>query len=102
MVRKVRVCFDEELAWNAAETEEAGGVAVQTQTAVLLKLHAEEEPADASASELEEEKATTPPQSEAAESVGERRHLAGANWLDDWTLYFPSQKRPGRTKRRAE
>ena len=22
----------------------------------------------------------------------ERRHLAGANWLDDWTRYFPIKK----------
>ncbi|MCA9072776.1 MAG: hypothetical protein KDA84_27825, partial [Planctomycetaceae bacterium] len=88
MVRKARVCFDEELTWNATESEE-GGVAVQTQTAVLLKLHAGEEPEEGS-TELEEEGPTSE-EAKKTEPARERRHLAGANWLDDWTLYFPSQ-----------
>lgn len=100
MVRKARVCFDEELAWNLADAEE-GGVAIQTQTAVLLKLHAEEEPAEP-ATELEDEAQPTPTQPEKRDPSRERRHLAGANWLDDWTLYFPTQKRPKRKKRRAD
>lgn len=99
MVRKARVCFDEELAWNL-EHEDEGGVAVQTQTAVLLKLHIEEEPADSTTELEDDEPALTP--SDKTDSARERRHLAGANWMDDWTQYFPVPKRPPRKKRRAK
>jgi hypothetical protein len=76
---------------------EQGGVAVET--ARLCCLRAEEtlpEPLPIKEDATEEvpiEAEPVPPQPPKRNSQ-ERRHLAGANWLDDWTLYFPPPKKP--------
>ena len=88
----VRVCCDGETTWNPAE-DEHGGVAVQT--ALLCTLRTEEtlpEPLPAE-EQAGNEPEPAPPQLAKREPSKERRHLAGANWLDDWTLYFPAQKK---------
>ena len=92
MVRKARVWFDEEQAWNP-ENSEDGGVAVQLLTEALSSLSAGE-----SLPETPEAEPDTEPVSDKTSKKPARsqRHLAGANWLDDWTLYWPSS-RTGRT-----
>jgi hypothetical protein len=92
MVRKARVWIDGELAWSAEEEEE-GGVAVQTQTAVLLTLCAGESlPVEEDA-----EPDPAPPAASPQTPDKPKRHLAGANWLDDWTLFLPHRtKKPKR------
>ena len=97
MVRKARVWLDGDLAWPSEDTDSEGGVAVQTQTAVLLSLCAGESlPVEEDASEEPEPLPPAPvPKTQAPEKP--KRHLAGANWLDDWTLFLPRQtKKPKR------
>ncbi len=99
MVRKARVWFDGELTWNPAEAEEAGGIAVQTQTAELHTLRAGETLPEFLTSK-EEEAEAVPVENPSPKRAGkERRHLAGANWLDDWTCYLPAKTKPRRTKK---
>src|SRR5690606_14495222 len=88
--------LDEELTFPAG-TLEGGGVAIHTQTLLLEAVHSEEpvvetpETEEAQAepptSEVEEQK--TPEKTETDRPRSALRHLAGANWLDDWTAYFP-------------
>ena len=68
---------------------------VPTATAVLCRPRAEEtrpegSPSEKKNSDVEED---AKPETSKRDASKERRHLAGANWLDDWTLFFPSQKR---------
>lgn len=66
-------------------------------TSVLCIPRAEETRPEASPSEKKEPEAEeeTKPEPSKRGTSKERRHLAGANWLDDWTLFFPAQKLPG-------
>ncbi len=98
MVRKARVWFDEELAWDSEAAEEDGGVAVQTQTTLLTTLRNGDPVPDPVPSESEEDQETShaEPLPNSDPKPQTARHLAGADWLTDWTLYLPSQpvKRP--------
>jgi hypothetical protein len=45
----------------------------------------------------DDEPKPNPPTSKPTRSEKPKRHLAGANWLDDWTLYLPQHtKKPKR------
>ena len=93
MVRKARVWFDEELAWTPDGDEEDGAVAVQTQTGVLNQLSEGEPLPNALTSDWEGGSDADPseaPVPKPRRQTTERRHLAGANWTDDWTLYLPT------------
>lgn len=96
MVRKARVWLDGDLAWPLEDADDSGGVAVLTQTAVLLKLCAGESLPVEEAADEEPEPAPIPKKSEKP-----KRHLAGANWLDDWTRYLPTRSNPSKRKRQS-
>ncbi len=95
MVRKARVWLDGDLAWPSADLDGAGGVAVQTQSVVLLTLCAGESlPVE---EDEKQEPEPCPPEAAPQSPEKPKRHLAGANWLDDWTLFLPHRtKKPKR------
>ena len=99
MVSIARIGFDEELIRDFLEPAKQGGLTFQTQTAVLEAWDDNPRPEPAAADEAEAEEpaeesqpvpTTSKPKNRRPSS--ERRHLAGANWLADWTLYFPAKK----------
>lgn len=93
MVRKARVWLDGDLAWPSEDTENQGGVAVQT--GLLLTLCAGESlPVEEDA---QDEPEPLPPAPAPKTPEKPKRHLAGANWLDDWALFLPQPaKKPKR------
>jgi hypothetical protein len=94
MVRKARVWLDGDLAWPSEDTDDGGGVAVQTQAVLLTLCAGESLPVD---DDADEEPKPLPPVSSSQNSEKPKRHLAGANWLDDWTLFLPHRtKKPKR------
>ncbi len=72
--------------------------AVQTQTAVHEALDNQPRPEPAEMKREAEEAQNVPanPEPQHRRSSSERRHLAGADWLADWTRYFPADPKPSK------
>ncbi len=89
--------FQEDRTWDFQESLMGGGLSVQAPTAVLEVLDDSSPPAP----EVDEENTPRPvPQTQKPANrrpSSERRHLAGADWLADWTLYFPAGRRGSET-----